>query len=223
MKQHAIILLITFSLYNCGNKKLIIESPIDGTITENKEIIIKGIVPDNHSLEINGTKISGKSQFSQKFQLDKKVNQFELKSYKDEDLMLMYDEKISITVIRKFNKKDEQILEQKELVERERIIREERIENQKQLATERAWNNSKAGRIYHKHPEWEKDDCEKLAKGNIWIGMDFKMLKYQRGLPNIVNPSNYGGGVTHWQLCWSNWTPSCFYDDDEDGKVDSYN
>jgi hypothetical protein len=47
------------------------------------------------------------------------------------------------------------------------------------------------------------------------------MLKYIRGLPNSANPSNYGMG-TEWQWCWNNYTPSCFYGD-EDGIIDSYN
>jgi hypothetical protein len=82
---------------------------------------------------------------------------------------------------------------------------------------------TKAGKIYKKHPEWSRGDCEKLAEGSIWIGMDIQMLKYRMGRPNSANPSNYGGGVTQWQWCWTDWTPSCFYDNDGDSKIDSYN
>jgi len=85
-----------------------------------------------------------------------------------------------------------------------------------------AFMKTKAGRIYKKHPEWSREDCERLANNNIWIGMDIDMLKYKRGLPNSANPSNYGG-VTQWQWCWSDFTPSCFYDNDGDGRIDSYN
>jgi uncharacterized membrane protein len=90
------------------------------------------------------------------------------------------------------------------------------------LAEEAAFMKTKAGKIYKKHPEWSREDCERLANNRIWIGMDIDMLKYKRGLPNSANPSNYGG-VTQWQWCWSDFTPSCFYDNDGDGKIDSYN
>ncbi len=102
-----------------------------------------------------------------------------------------------------------------------------KIESEKreklELAEEAAFRKTKAGKIYKKHPEWSKEECKMLAEGSIWIGMDIKMLKYKRGLPNSANPSNYGGGVTQWQWCWTDWTPSCFYDNDGDGKIDSYN
>lgn len=83
------------------------------------------------------------------------------------------------------------------------------------------WNESKAGKIHKKHPEWSKKICISLAKREIWIGMTLNMLKYQRGLPNNSNLSNYGKG-NKWQWCWSDYTPSCFYGG-EDGVVTSYN
>lgn len=91
----------------------------------------------------------------------------------------------------------------------------------KELAEQKAWEQSKAGKICTKHPEWSKEDCQKLADNKIWIGMTIDMLKYQRGLPNSSNPSNYGSG-TKWQWCWYDYTPSCFYGSD-DGVIDSYN
>jgi hypothetical protein len=90
------------------------------------------------------------------------------------------------------------------------------------ILEEKRFAKSKAGRIYKNHPEWAKGDCERLANNKIWIGMSLDMLKYKRGLPNSANPSNYGNG-TQWQWCWTDFTPSCFYDNDDDGKVDSYN
>ncbi|MCD4705944.1 hypothetical protein K8R61_02585 [bacterium] len=91
----------------------------------------------------------------------------------------------------------------------------------KELAEKKIWEASKAGQICKAHPEWSKTDCEGLADNKIWIGMTIDMLKYKRGLPNSSNPSNYGYG-TEWQWCWHNYTPSCFYGDD-DGIIDSYN
>jgi len=83
-------------------------------------------------------------------------------------------------------------------------------------------NNPKAYKIHNKHPEWAIEDCMLLAEDKIWIGMSLDMLKYQRGKPNSANPSSYGNGVK-WQWCWSEYTPSCFYDDNNDGLVDSFN
>jgi hypothetical protein len=94
---------------------------------------------------------------------------------------------------------------------------------QEELLEESKFLKTKAGRIYKKHPEWSKEDCKSLADNRIWIGMSIDMLKYNRGLPNSANPSNYGNGVTQWQWCWTDYTPSCFYDDDGDGLIDSYN
>jgi hypothetical protein len=100
--------------------------------------------------------------------------------------------------------------------------RQEQILLSNSRADERKWNQSKAGRIQKKHPDWSREDCESIAKRRIWVGMSYGMLKYMRGLPNHANPSNYGGD-TQWQWCWDDYTPSCFYDRDGDGNIDAYN
>lgn len=95
-------------------------------------------------------------------------------------------------------------------------------ENQKKIDIEyNRWQKTKAGKIHKKHPEWSKEECENLANGKIWIGMSISMLKYQRGNPNHVNPSNYGRGI-QYQWCWDNYSPSCFYGG-ENGIITSYN
>ena len=83
------------------------------------------------------------------------------------------------------------------------------------------WQSSKAGLIQKKHPEWTREDCDKIAAKKIWIGMTLNMLIYERGEPNRANPSNYGYG-TEWQWCWDNYIPSCFYGRD-DQIITSYN
>lgn len=84
------------------------------------------------------------------------------------------------------------------------------------------WTQSEAGQICARHPDWEKYDCTRVAEGEIWIGMYYKMLLEQRGEPTTTSPSDYGSEI-EWQWCWSGWTPFCFYDDNNDGIVDSYN
>jgi len=83
------------------------------------------------------------------------------------------------------------------------------------------WENSKAGKIQKKHPDWTNEECENVANQKVWIGMSLEMLKIERGNPNSANPSNYGNG-TQWQWCWTNYTPSCFYGGD-DQIITSFN
>lgn len=78
------------------------------------------------------------------------------------------------------------------------------------------------GRVCKAHPEWSKEDCELLAQKKYWIGMSYDMLVYIIGKPDSINPSNYGSGVKY-QYCWTDRRPSCFYDRNNDGLIDSYN
>jgi len=89
---------------------------------------------------------------------------------------------------------------------------------------QKEWYKTKPGKIQKKHPEWTREECENLAGRKIWIGMSLDMLKYLRGNPNRANPSNYGnyGNGVHWQWCWDDYSPSCFYGG-EDGIITSYN
>ena len=90
-------------------------------------------------------------------------------------------------------------------------------------AAQRTWEQSKAGKICARHPEWLDGTCTDIANGNIWIGMEYDMLVEGRGKPSSTNPSNYGNG-TQWQWCWSwDYDVSCFYDNNDDGIIDSYN
>jgi len=89
------------------------------------------------------------------------------------------------------------------------------------LIKEEKFKNSKAGKIQKKHPEWSQEDCERVANNQIWIGMHYDMLVYQRGKPNHVNTSNYGNGP-QYQACWGDYEPGCFYFD-ESRIITSYN
>ena len=112
------------------------------------------------------------------------------------------------------NYKRDQTIDSLSKIEREKVERHNAdVYKQKE--------NSKAGRIKKKHPEWSDEDCENLANRRIWIGMSIQMLVYLRGNPNSANPSNYGDGI-NWQWCWENYTPSCFYGR-ADGIITSYN
>jgi len=75
---------------------------------------------------------------------------------------------------------------------------------------EETFLKSEAGKIWIKHNEWSKEDCEKIAWGEVWIGMNYDMLRYERGRPDDLNKSNYGSG-NEYQACWNDYKPSCVY------------
>lgn len=86
---------------------------------------------------------------------------------------------------------------------------------------EAAYEKTKAGRIHRKHPDWSKEDCERIANNRIWIGMSYDMLLYERGKPDHVNTSDYGNGP-EYQCCWDDYNTSCFYMKSDD-IIYSYN
>lgn len=99
-----------------------------------------------------------------------------------------------------------------------------RVENERK--EEQKFLNSKAGKYWKicqkNNASVSREDCIKASEGKIWIGMNYWLLVAMRGRPNSINPSNYGYG-THYQYCWWDYSPSCFYDDDNDDLMDSYN
>jgi hypothetical protein len=83
------------------------------------------------------------------------------------------------------------------------------------------WLLTKAGRISKIHPEWDKEACERISRGEIWIGMHIQMVRYMYGAPDKINVSDYGSGK-QYQYCWHDLEPGFFYTDD-DYIVNSYN
>jgi len=133
---------------------------------------------------------------------------------KDNDLNPLCDE-----VKDKLEKKAlaaQKIIDEKESEERWKAAAKQEVELKASMGV-------KAWKLHKKHPEWSVDDCKSVAKGKIWIGMSTNMLMASYGSrPDSANPSNFGNG-TRWQYCWHDYTPSCFYDDNDDGIIDSYN
>jgi hypothetical protein len=84
----------------------------------------------------------------------------------------------------------------------------------------RAVNSSKVINDLATKMGWNYNDCEKVLNHEIWIGMTYAMLKYERGNPDRVNVSNYGHGDTY-QYCWNDKKPPCFYV--QNGIVTAYN
>jgi len=137
-----------------------------------------------------------------------------LDSISDNDLKLLCEDNN-----KQFNAfKEAQALKKKQEKEKEDLKNK-----QKEEAELKASMSPKAWKIHKKHPNWSIDDCKNLAEGRYWVGMSYDMLVVSfGGKPNSANPSNYGN-ETQWQWCWHNYTPSCFYDHNDDGIIDSYN
>jgi hypothetical protein len=95
------------------------------------------------------------------------------------------------------------------------------MELKKEKEDKKNWDNSKYGKLQKKYPDWSNEECKNVADNIIWIGMTYEMLVYRRGKPNTVNPSDYGNGI-HYQFCWDDYKPSCFYSG-EDQIITSYN
>lgn len=85
-----------------------------------------------------------------------------------------------------------------------------------------AWKKTPAGQLCAKHDTWSRNDCDLVIAHKVGIGMSYSALVYLRGQPDTTNVSNYGSGK-QYQYCWNDNTPSCFYDNNDDGLMDSYN
>lgn len=81
--------------------------------------------------------------------------------------------------------------------------------------------NPRAYKLHIKHTGWFPEECESVAKGEIWVGMSIQMVIAERGNPNHIEKSDYGDGV-QYQACWYDYETSCFYYG-SDGVVTSYN
>jgi hypothetical protein len=78
---------------------------------------------------------------------------------------------------------------------------------------------TKAGSIKKLHPEWSKEDCEKLANNFIWKGMHIDMVKYIKGNPDDINISSKGFS-SEYEYIWNNEGVSHFYTGKERVVVD---
>lgn len=133
------------------------------------------------------------------------------------------DEEISAEQEAEKINKEKVAQEEKQRIEKEAQIKnEEQERKEKELAEQRTYEKTKAWRICKANPTWTREDCDLLANNKIWIWMSYDMLVYTHWKPNSANPSNYWVW-TQWQWCWYDYTPSCYYDTNDDGLVESYN
>jgi len=206
--------------------KLSISEPKGDMELQTDSIEIKGTAkPFSAVVKINNVIVTktGKFDFAYKFPLNEEKNIILIEATNEGKVVSK-----TFTINRIFT--------EAEKAEKERLRAEAFIKNQAEVeaknkaeqdriaqeaAAQKAWDNSKAGKLCLKNPTWTKEDCQQVIGNKYWIGMDLDMLKAERGTPNSANPSNYGGG-TKWQWCWDDYTPMCFYGE-TDGIITSYN
>lgn len=190
--------------------QLTIMSPHDLDSVNTPKVLVKGQVkPDRATVYVNGSVITtNDGAFEQEVDLPDEDNKIVLNAQKDTTEM----QSLTLHVTRVFSP-EEAAARQKAKDEAEEAAKK----------AEEAWQKSKAGKICKAHPDWVRYDCDNLANGKIWIGMSYDMVVYLMGKPDSKNVSNYGSGIKY-QYCWYDYSsPNCFYDDDNDGLMDSYN
>ena len=202
--------------------QLTILEPENEASIQSSTTTIKGSVePANLIVSINSSpaSVDENGNFSLEVQLPEETNNFSVAAYKGTG-----GKSVTKNILIKRIFSPEEQLERAEAQAQLKIQKDKDIAlvKAKEKAELEAYLNSKAGKLCIKYPNWSKQECQQVADRKIWIGMTREMLVVMNGLPDHANPSNYGG-VTEWQWCWNDLTPSCFYDKNGDGAVDSYN
>ena len=216
-----LLLALLSNMYINRSPSIKILSPEDNTSVQAESILIKGkISPSDSSLTINGADVKTESGA---FDYDFRLN----KSKEENKITLIATRNIKktnkvLSITRIFTEDEKIAIEKAKEEAKIKAQKEQEVRIAKEKAEMEAYYRTPAGKICKAHPEWSKSDCEKLADGRIWIGMEYDMVVYLRGLPSSVNTSNYGGG-NKYQTCWSyKYNPNCFYFG-EDRIIDSYN
>lgn len=196
---------------------LIILEPQNEITIQARKTIIKGKVePKRSKITVNSNLVAVDKEGNFVFEtaLKEEKNVFEVKATNNDKV-----QKVAVTINRIFTEEEKTALEEKRKKAQEALKARAMAEQKAQ----KVWKNSKAGKLCKKYPTWSTDDCQKTANEKIWIGMTYQMLIESYGSkPNHINPSNYGYR-TQYQYCWSDITPSCFYDNNNDGIIDAYN
>ena len=211
-----IVLIIGSSIsYSARAPTLKILQPENASSVQASTVIVNGVVSPSHSsVSVNGTSVSVATggNYSASVRLSNATNTITIQAKNADN-----STSTSITVFRIYTQ--EEIAQMQAKAEADKKAQDEAIAKSK--AELEAYYITPAGKICKKNPTWSKTECQLVADQKIWIGMNLDMLKAVRGVPDSANPSNYGSG-THWQWCWHDYTPSCFYGAD-DGIITSYN
>ena len=215
-----LLLVFLLNIYINRSPSINILSPEDGTSIQASNVLLKGKVsPADSVLIINGVVVKTKSgSFDYNFSLNntEEKNRIAFVATNNEK----NTEKV-LSIIRIFTEDEKIVIEKAKEEAKIKAQKEQEAKLAKEKAELEAYYRTPAGKLCKQHPTWDKDECQLVSENKFWIGMSLDMLKVNRGLPDNVNPSNYGYG-TNYQWCWQDYTPSCFYGED-DGIITSYN
>lgn len=210
------LILGSVTLYSNRTPVVQILSPENNTSIQAERILIEGSVsPKKSTIKISDIPVvvDENGQFSYNLRLRAETNLVNIEATNNNNKKVE-----TISVVRILTEEEKRIQEEANI----KAQKEKEAQLAKEKAEQEAYNNSPAGRLCKKHPTWSREECDALIERKVWIGMSYDMLLYLRGKPNSVNPSNYGSGIKY-QYCWNDYTPSCFYDNNNDDIVDSYN
>ncbi len=196
-------------------------SPENGVEIQATSTVISGTVePSDARVTIDTQQVVVEDgEFAHTVALPVLENRFKIVAYNPNKSSVTTEKNLFIQ--RVYSEEEQAVIEQREAEARAAEAAERERRQAEAAAAEAEWNASAAGQICAKNPSWSREECRLVAENKIWIGMHLDMLKYMRGLPDSANPSDYGYGRS-WQWCWHDYSPSCFYGDD-DGIIDSYN
>ncbi len=224
------ISIIGYLQYLNRTPVLVLTQPVNDFSIQSQTTKFAGsVIPKESLVKINNTQIQVKNgTFEYEAKLPEEKNEFTVTAINNRAEGNVTSQKIVVNRIftpeelaEHEKQKAEKEAKKQVAIEAQKKAEEER--KAKELAEQKAWEQSKAGQLCKKHPTWSKDECKNVSDKKYWIGMTYDMLVASYGSkPNHANPSNYGG-KTSWQWCWTYYTPSCFYDTNDDGIIDSYN
>jgi len=220
------IVILSVGAYIGRAPSITITEPENNFSIQAERIVIKGIIsPKDARVTFNSSVLKTKDGvFTYDAELTGEKNNFIFTATNRDK-----DNSASVTIIRiftpaelgeiKWEKAKREVEKTKEEAARQAVIE---ARKKAEEVEQKVWEQTRAGQLCKKYPTWTKEECKKVADSKYWIGMTYNMLIELRGKPNHANPSNYGSG-TSWQWCWTYYTPSCFYDRNNDQIIDSYN
>lgn len=222
------------SVYSHRAPTLTLTEPADNTAIQSASVLVKGnVTPAGATVTMNGQTVDikedGSFEYRAEMAVEKNVLVFTATNFGKQAVSSLKVERIFTAEELAAREEKRRLMEverakeeaaKKAAEEEAKRLKEEQAK--KDAAAQKAWEQTKAGKLCIKNPSWKKEECEDVANRKYWIGMTYDMLVAAFGKPNHANPSNYGG-ATQWQWCYSSLTPSCFYDSDGDSRIDSYN
>lgn len=202
------IFIIICGLITYSNRapSLKITSPENGTSVQAKTISIEGKVkPSSSTLTVNGLSAEIKNgSFKYEFNLNKseEKNSITIEAKNSDKITTQ-----TLIVNRIFTEEEKVAIETAKL----KVQQEKEAQLAKEKAEQQAYDNSPAGRICKKHPDWTKSVCETLSKGKVRVGMTKEQARIGWGNPDDINKTITTYGTSEqWVYGYSSYL---YFDD----------